>query len=134
MQSCRLAERLPILRLPLLAIGLVALASCANAPQTRTTLSTSGAPVSLVAAPKYAQGLISTACEVNNRRSATQQTCGCIQAAANMTLSPSQQRRGAKFFDDPEVLQKMKLSDTPANEKFWDDWARFAETAEAICR
>ena len=51
-----------------------------------------------------------------------------------MTLSAAQQRAGARFFNDPEVLQRMKLSDTPANERVWDKWERVAETAETLCK
>ena len=51
-----------------------------------------------------------------------------------MTLSADQQRQGADFFNDPEVLQRMKLSDSAANERFWDNWASFAETAETLCK
>jgi len=119
-------------RAALLALAVGTLVACAGSPPLSKTRS--GAPATLVPVQKFAQGPISTACNANNRRSANRQTCGCIQAAANLTLAPGQQRRGAKFFDDPEVLQSMKLSDTPANERFWDDWARFADTAEAMCR
>lgn len=132
--SSRSITRKPALRLPLLGVAFVALAACSGSAPSPASKANSGTPGSLVAVQKFAQGPISTACNANNRRSANRQTCGCIQAAANLTLSNSQQRRGAAFFNDPEVLQEMKLSDTPANERFWDDWARFAETAEAMCR
>lgn len=56
-----------------------------------------------------------------------------MQAAANLTLSQAQQQRSVSFFNDPEALQAMKLSDTPQNERFWKNWAAFAETAEELC-
>lgn len=121
-------------RLLIAASAFAVLSSCGGAPEPPASLSAAGMPSTLVPVSKFAQGPISSACNANNRRSASRQTCGCIQAAANLTLSAAQQRRGARFFDDPEVLQTMKLSDTPGNEKFWDDWARFAETAETLCR
>ena len=83
---------------------------------------------------RFASGPILTACTRQPISGATRARCGCVQAAANLTLSPSDQQRGARFFEDTEVLQAMKISDTPANERFWDRWERFAETAESMCR
>lgn len=91
------------------------------------------AQLELATATRFAQGPVSTACRTHNRQSADASRCGCIQAAADLTLSQSQQKRGARFFADPELLQQMKLSDTPQDERFWDTWARFAETAELLC-
>jgi hypothetical protein len=91
-------------------------------------------PVSLNGAVQFASGPIHTACTRQGRRGASSARCGCVQAAANLTLTPGEQRIGARYFEDPELLQKMKLSDTPQNERFWDTWARFAETAETLCR
>lgn len=91
------------------------------------------AQIDLGSAPRFAQGPVGTACKIHNRQVATAQKCGCIQAAADMTLSQSQQQRAARFFAEPELLQQVKLSDTPPDERFWQTWARFAETAELLC-
>jgi hypothetical protein len=48
-------------------------------------------------------------------------------------LSRSDQLKAVGFFEQPELLQRIKLSDTPENERFWYAWARFAETAERMC-
>jgi hypothetical protein len=85
-------------------------------------------------APQFATGPIQTACKSNKRTATTSARCGCIQAAANLTLTADEQRRGARYFYDPEELQRMKLSDSFANERLWDRWERFAETAESMCR
>lgn len=100
-----------------------------------------GAPVSdsrsnavqLDGAQRFATGPIKTACTRQRERTVSVEKCGCVQAAADLTLSASEQKRSAEFFADPEKLQKMKLSDTPANERFWDVWAQFADTAEQMC-
>ncbi|MEM9578656.1 MAG: hypothetical protein AAF999_16795 [Pseudomonadota bacterium] len=111
------------------AFAFLALAACGGGPAPVRSL-----PSGALSGPApFAAGLIQSACKANHRTRASSARCGCVQAAANMTLSPDQQRRGAGFFHDPEALQRMKLSDSAANERFWESWARFAETAEAIC-
>ncbi len=114
------------------ALLVLALSACGSAPPTGPARAERG-PVSIEGAPRFAEGAISTACTLSRRGNASAQTCGCIQAAADLTLSQEQQQRSTRFFNEPELLQAVKLSDTPANEKFWYDWARFAETAEALC-
>ncbi len=117
------------------AFAMLALSACGSggsAPAARTASPV--APVELASVPRFAQGPVGTACTIHNRKRANAQRCGCIQAAADLTLSQSQQQRAVRFFAEPELLQQMKLSDTPANERFWDAWAQFAETAELMCR
>ncbi len=112
---------------------LFALAACGGGSSGPTPVR--ALPASALSGPApFAAGPIQSACKANHRTRASSARCGCVQAAANMTLSADQQRQGVRFFDDPEVLQRMKLSDSVANERFWDSWARFAETAEAICQ
>ncbi len=91
------------------------------------------AEVSIEGAPRFAAGPVATACNIHNRGTANRQKCGCIQAAADLTLSQAQQQRSTRFFTEPELLQAVKLSDTPQNERFWYEWERFAETAERMC-
>lgn len=81
----------------------------------------------------FAEGAIGNACLVHRRTGATRSRCGCIQAAADLTLSQSEQQRGTAYFSDPGQLQDVRQSDSPANERFWQAWTRFAETAEALC-
>ncbi|WP_295316521.1 hypothetical protein [Roseobacter sp.] len=50
-----------------------------------------------------------------------------------MTLSQADQQRGVRFFSEPELLNEIKVSDSVANEAFWDRWDRFSETAERLC-
>jgi hypothetical protein len=88
----------------------------------------------LDAAPRFAEGPVGTACLIHNRGTADAQKCGCIQAAANLTLNQAEQQRATRFFAEPEVLQRIKLSDTAEAERFWASWASFAETAERLCK
>lgn len=81
----------------------------------------------------FAEGAIGNACRVHRRAGATRSRCGCIQAAADLTLSKTEQQRGTGYFSDPGRLQDVRQSDSRADERFWQAWTRFAETAEALC-
>lgn len=109
------------------------LASCTGEPPASRSINPDLPAVDISSAPRFAQGPLATACNIHNRRTANAEQCGCIQAAANLTLSQAEQQRAVRFFSEPELLQSVKLSDTPENERFWYRWARFAETAERMC-
>lgn len=131
MMYCRTKPALGMLRLGLAGAVMLGLAACGGGgantqPNTLT-------PVTLEGAQRFATGPIGAACNVHNRRTASKARCGCVQAAANLTLSQSEQQRSARFFAEPELLQQVKLSDSPASERFWYAWAAFAETAETLC-
>lgn len=110
------------------------LAACGSARNQMSGSYKSSDAVSLEGAAKFANGPIGNACNAHNRRVANNARCGCIQAAANLTLSQEEQMRAVRFFGEPELLQAIKLSDTPPNERFWYAWARFADTAEELCQ
>ena len=116
-----------------LCASVLGLAACDGGAQDMSTRATVPAQLELATAARFAQGPVGKACLTYNRQSADTNRCGCIQAAADLTLSQSEQKRAARFFADPELLQKMKLSDTPRDERFWDTWANFADTAELLC-
>jgi hypothetical protein len=88
--------------------------------------------VSLVASLAHA-GPIQNACNRSDRRAANPSVCACIQQAADMTLRSSEQRRAAKFFADPDEAQRVRLSDTPRDDEFWERYRNFGSTAEAVC-
>jgi hypothetical protein len=85
-----------------------------------------------VAGPAVANP-IERACVQSDRPGVSQSLCRCIGDAANMTLSPSDMREGARFFRDPGRAQEVQLSDTPRNDAFWSRWQQFGATAEALC-
>lgn len=78
-------------------------------------------------------GPIESACLRSGRDAANRQTCACIQQAADMTLRAADQRRAASFFKDPEKAQKVKMSNSAADDIFWERYTNFGEAAEAFC-
>jgi hypothetical protein len=79
-----------------------------------------------------AAGPIERAC-LSSDRGASRSLCGCIQQAADMTLSGGDQRRAAKFFKDPEAAHSTWVSQSKSDDAFWERYKSFGETAEAFC-
>ena len=78
-------------------------------------------------------GPIQSACMRSDRPGATRAMCGCIQQAADMTLSGGDQRRAAKFFRDPEAAHATWISQSASDDAFWERYKSFGQTAEAYC-
>jgi hypothetical protein len=76
---------------------------------------------------------IEQACAQSDRPGVNTTICRCIGDAADLTLSPSDMREGARFFRDPGRAQEIQLSDTPRNDAFWSRWQQFGAMAEALC-
>ena len=81
----------------------------------------------------FASGPISQACLRGGRDQASRARCGCVQAVANQHLSASDQRRGAAFFNDPQLAQDTRQSDNPSSERFWLRWKEFGTNAGQLC-
>lgn len=81
-----------------------------------------------------AAGDIERACLGSERAGGNRPLCGCIQQAANLTLSTSDQRRAASFFRDPDAAQVIRQSSRRSDEVFWERYQQFGQTAEAYCR
>ena len=81
----------------------------------------------------YATGPIRTACLSQDRRAATDRLCGCVQAAADRTLSDAEQRRSLEFYRDPHRAQEVRQSDRARDEAYWTRYKRFVEVAESAC-
>ncbi|MGL4238834.1 hypothetical protein [Tabrizicola sp.] len=77
-------------------------------------------------------GPIERACMASDR-GGNRSLCGCIQQAADMTLSGGDQRRAAKFFKDPEAAHSTWTSQSASDDAFWDRYKNFGATAEASC-
>ncbi|MDJ0860314.1 MAG: hypothetical protein QNI90_14780 [Dinoroseobacter sp.] len=77
-------------------------------------------------------GTIEQAC-LQSDRSGTRTLCGCIQDVADITLSRSDQRKAAKFFDNPQRAQDVRMSDRRSDERFWDRYQEFGNAARAYC-
>jgi len=76
---------------------------------------------------------IERACLKSDRGSGHGALCGCIQDAADLTLTASDQRLAARFFTDPDRAQKMRQSDSHADARFWKRYQNFGTTAETFC-
>ncbi|NKX43411.1 hypothetical protein [Roseicyclus persicicus] len=76
---------------------------------------------------------IQRACLQSDREAATPSLCACIGSAAERTLTRSQMREGARFFQDPQRAQDVRQSDRRNHEELWQAWRNFGETAEAMC-
>jgi hypothetical protein len=77
-------------------------------------------------------GPIERACMASDR-GGNRSLCGCIQQAADMTLSGGDQRRAAKFFNNPEAAHSTWVSQSASDNAFWDRYKSFGQTAEAYC-
>ena len=75
-------------------------------------------------------GPIERACLASDR-GGSRALCGCIQQAADMTLSGGDQRRAAKFFKDPEAAHATWTSQSKSDDAFWERYKSFGQTAEA---
>jgi len=77
-------------------------------------------------------GPIERACMASDR-GGNRSLCGCIQQAADMTLSGGDQRRAAKFFKNPDAAHSTWTSQSKSDDDFWDRYQSFGQTAEAYC-
>lgn len=80
-----------------------------------------------------ATGEISRACLAADRSAASVQLCTCVQGVANRELSSRDRSRVATFFAEPEVAHAIKISDSRANDAFWDRYRAFIEASRAQC-
>lgn len=79
-------------------------------------------------------GPIDRACMRADRKAASSELCGCIQQVADQSLSRADQRRAAKFFDEPAMAQEVRQSDRRSDESFWLRYKEFGERAAALCQ
>jgi hypothetical protein len=80
-----------------------------------------------------ASGPINQACLASDRKARSRALCGCIQAAANQTLTGAQQRRAVAFYSNPQLAQDIRQSDSPNDERFWEAYRAYGERAERLC-
>ncbi len=81
----------------------------------------------------WAVGIVERACLGSSRQGASRAVCGCIQQAANLTLSGSDQRMASDFFKNPDKAQQIRQSDQRTHEAFWQRYKQFGATAQAYC-
>jgi hypothetical protein len=95
---------------------------------------TFGAVAAFLAVSSAQAGAIEKACLRSNRDAATRSLCGCIQDAADLTLSKSDQKLAASFFRDPNKAQMVRQSDSRGHEAFWERYENFGATAQVFCK
>lgn len=81
----------------------------------------------------FATGPIYSACAQSGRKQASRAQCGCVQAVADQSLRPDDQRRGAAFFKDPGEAQEVRTSGRASDERFWLRWKAFGDRAAQVC-
>src|SRR6056297_2531495 len=107
-------------------IGLITiLAGCGGGDRFRGDDISRGAPMAF--------GPISKACMASDRKARSRALCGCIQAAADQTLTGSQQRRALAFYGNPQLAQDTRQSDSASDERFWAAYRAYGERAERLC-
>lgn len=77
---------------------------------------------------------IERACLKSQRAVGQRALCGCIQDAANMTLTARDQKLAASFFADPHRAQEVRQSGSRRHSDFWQRYKNFGVTAETYCR
>ncbi|MEL7114899.1 MAG: hypothetical protein AAGP08_04790 [Pseudomonadota bacterium] len=108
----------------LLIVSAMVLAACGGSPSR----------VERASAPKvYSSGPILSACMRADRKAASRQLCGCVQAVADDMLSSSDQSLAVKFFADPHHAQEIRQSDRRSHEIFWDKYKAFSRSAVQRC-
>ncbi|MDQ2089974.1 hypothetical protein [Marimonas arenosa] len=123
----------------ILLLACLSLAACGGYRKAEREIGRSaraGVPVAGTAAAqvmRLATGPISRACVGSDRKARSQERCGCIQAVANDTLSPADQRLAVSFYTDPHRAQEIRQSDNPGHERFWQTYKDYARTAAAVC-
>ncbi len=78
-------------------------------------------------------GTISRACLKSDRNAATRSMCRCIQKVANQSLSRSDQKLAASFFEDPHKAQEIRQSGNNSHERFWLRYKDFGTVVSATC-
>ncbi len=76
---------------------------------------------------------IERACLRSDRDARSRVLCGCIQDAANLTLSARDQKTAATFYRDPQKAQDLRQSPNRASRRFWDRYKEYAEVARTFC-
>lgn len=89
--------------------------------------------LAIVIAPEVSAQSIERACLRSDRAAKSRALCGCIQQAANLMLSASDQKLAATFYRDPEKAQDVRQSRNRTHARFWDRYKDYAATASKYC-
>ncbi|MEM6480438.1 MAG: hypothetical protein AAF922_15900 [Pseudomonadota bacterium] len=115
----------------IITLSVVAACSSPERFSTKTSpLVTRAAP----STPLTANGPLKRACLASDRQARSRALCGCIQAAANQTLTVNQQQRAVSFYGNLSRAQEVRQSDRNADEAFWNAYRTYGERAERMCQ
>jgi len=78
-------------------------------------------------------GLIERACRQADRTAATPTKCHCIQQVANASLSRTERKKVAQWFDDPHQAQVVRQSSSNDDERLWQRYKAFGKRAARSC-
>ena len=76
---------------------------------------------------------VERACRLSDRSASSPRLCRCIGKVAKSTLTSSEQRTVAKWFDDPHQAQVARQSDSRGSERLWLRYKAFGERAARSC-
>lgn len=79
-------------------------------------------------------GQIERACRQADRTAATPSMCRCIQQVANASLTQSERKKVARWFEDPHEAQVVRQSSSNTDERLWLRYKAFGERAASTCR
>lgn len=88
--------------------------------------------VLVLAAGSVQADTIRRAC-MGGERAGNPRLCACIQAAADRTLTRTDQRKAAAFFKDPDRAEKIRMSKRRNDEAFWERYKAFGAFAASVC-
>ncbi|MFW8594590.1 hypothetical protein [Cribrihabitans neustonicus] len=77
-------------------------------------------------------GVIENACRQSDR-GASPALCGCIQKIASHKLTRAEQRKVSKWFRDPHQAQVVRQSSRRSDERLWQRYKAFGDTAARAC-
>lgn len=118
----------------MIAVMTMALLAACSSPERFSTKTTPAVTRAAPSAPMVATGPLQRACLSSDRRARSRELCGCIQAAANQTLSASQQNRAVSFYNNLHNAQEVRQSDRNSDEAFWEAYRAYGARAERMCR
>ena len=78
-------------------------------------------------------GVIERACRNSDRAAANPALCRCIQRVANSSLTAGERRTVSKWFNDPHQAQVVRQSDNARDERLWERYKLFGDTAAKTC-
>ena len=76
---------------------------------------------------------VERACRQSDRSSSSPSLCRCIGKVARVSLTNSEQRTVAKWFDDPHQAQVVRQSSNRNDERLWLRYKAFGERAAMNC-